>query len=269
MASKLAAAMRVSGVRTAVAVIVLTALVCVVAVAGDGPIRETPEPYVPSRSELVEIGLITDDYPIPGQLPPEVFPPEAFGLGPPGPPAWLWWLLGAIAVGAILWVAVRIVRELMRVRWRLPRLGGRRWPWHRRAPTAPDDSPAPEPAPVVHENEVEVAREAVDAALAPLREPADPRAAVIEAYARMQHVLAERELGRRTPEAPREYLRRVMRQEGMPEESLTALTALFEEARFSRHPIPDSAPRRAAAALETARAALAPATDAGLAPRRG
>ena len=69
---------------------------------------------------------------------------------------------------------------------------------------------------------------------------------MIEAYARMQHVLAERELGRRTPEAPREYLRRVMRQEGMPEESLTALTALFEEARFSRHPIPDSAPRRAA-----------------------
>ena len=113
---------------------------------------------------------------------------------------------------------------------------------------------------MVHHDEAAVAREAVDAALAPLREPADPRAAVIEAYARMEHVLAERELGRRTAEAPREYLRRVMREQGMPEESLTTLTALFEEARFSRHPIPESAPRRAASELQTARAALAAAT---------
>ena len=157
-------------------------------------------------------------------------------------------------------MAVRIVRELMRIRWRLPRLGGWRWRWRRRARTAPDESPATEPARVAHHDDAEVAREAVDAALAPLREPADPRAAVIEAYARMEHVLAERELGRRTPEAPREYLRRVMREQGMPEESLTTLTALFEEARFSRHPIPESAPRRAASELQTARAALAAAT---------
>jgi hypothetical protein len=252
--------MRVSRVRTAAAVIVLTALVCVVAVAGDGPIRERPEPYVPSRSELIEIGVITSDYPIPGQLPPEVFPPEAYGLGPPGPPAWLWWLLGATAATAVVWMAVRIFRELMRIRWRLPRFRGLRWRWRRRARTAPDESPATEPARVVHDDEAEVAREAVDAALAPLREPADPRAAVIEAYARMEHVLAERELGRRTPEAPREYLRRVMREQGMPQESLATLTALFEEARFSRHPIPESAPRRAASELQTARVALAAAT---------
>lgn len=256
--------MRVSLVRTAAAVIVLTALVCVVAVAGDGPIRENPEPYVPSRSELIEIGLITDDYPIPGQLPPEVYPPEAFGLGPPGPPAWLWWLLGAIGAAAVAWVAVRIVREAMRIRWRLPHLGDWRWRWRRRARTAPDESPAIEPGRVVHD-EAAIAREAVDAALAPLREPADPRAAVIEAYARMEHVLATRELGRQTAEAPREYLRRVMRDRGMPEESLTTLTALFEEARFSRHPIPESARRRAATELKTARAALAAGTDTAVA----
>jgi hypothetical protein len=252
--------MRVSAVRTAAAVIVLTALVCVVAAAGDGPIRQQPEPYVPSRSELIEIGVVTSDYPIPGQLPPEVFPPDAYGLGPPGPPTWLWWLLGAIAAAALVWVAVRIVRELMRVHWRLPRLGGWPWRWRWRAQTAPDESPATEPARVVDDDEAEVAREAVEAALAPLREPADPRAAVIEAYARMEHVLAERELGRRTPEAPREYLRRVMREQGMPEQSLTTLTELFEEARFSRHPIPESAPSRAASELQTARAVLAAAT---------
>jgi hypothetical protein len=254
--------MRVSAVRTAVAVIVLTALVCVVAVAGDGPIRERPEAYVASPSELIEIGVVTSDFPVPGALPPEVYPPDTYGLGPPGPPAWLWWLLGAIAAAAVVWLAARIVRELMRIRWRLPRLCGWRWRWHRRARTAPDESPATEPARVVDDHEVEVAREAVDAALAPLREPADPRAAVIEAYARMEYVLAERELGRRTPEAPREYLRRVTCEQGMPEESLTTLTALFEEARFSRHPIPESAPRRAASELKTARAALAAAPDA-------
>jgi len=217
---------------------------------------------VPSRSELVEIGLVTADYPVPGQLPPEVFPPETFGLGPPGPPAWLWWLLGAIGATALVWVAVRIVRELMRIRWRVPRLGGRRWQWQwrwpRRARTAPQESSEIEPVRVVHD-EAAVAREAVDAALAPLREPADPRAAVIEAYARMEHVLAKRDLGRQTAEAPREYLQRVMRDRGMPEESLTTLTALFEEARFSRHPIPESTRRRAATELNAARAALAAA----------
>jgi hypothetical protein len=45
-----------------------------------------------------------------------------------------------------------------------------------------------------------------------------------------------------------------MREQGMPEASLTAL---FEEARFSRHPIPESAPRRAASELDAARAVLA------------
>jgi Domain of unknown function (DUF4129) len=249
--------MRVPGVRTAAAVIVLTALICVVAAAGDGPIRQEPEPYVPSRAELIEIGVVTSDYPIPGQLPPEVLSPD---LGPSGPPTWLWWLLGAIAAVALGRVAVRIGRELMRIRWRLPRLRGWRWRWRRRAWTVRDEPPTTEPALVVHDNEADVARDAVEAALVSLREPADPRAAVIEAYARMEHVLAERELGRRTPEAPREYLRRVMREQGMPAESLTTLTALFEEARFSRHPIPESAPRHATRELQTARAVLAAAT---------
>jgi hypothetical protein len=246
--------MRATGVRTAAAVIVLTALVSVVAVAGDGSMRDAQEPYVPSRSELIEIGVITSDYPIPGQLPPEVYPPEAFGLGPPGPPGWLWWLLGAIGAAAVVWVTVRIVRELIRIRWRLPRLGD--WHWRRRARTALGESPATEPAQVAHD-EANVVRDAIDAALVPLREPADPRAAVIEAYARLEHALAERDLGRRTPEAPREYLRRVMREQRVPQEPLTTLTALFEEARFSQHPIPESARRRAASELKTARAALA------------
>ena len=251
--------MRGRHVRTAVAVIVITALVCVVAAAGDDPIRKRPGRYVPSHSELMEIGVISSVYPLPGQLPPEVFPTEAFGVGPPGPPAWLWWLLGAIGAAAVLWVAVWVVRELVRIRWRIPRLGRPRWRSRRRARTAPASTPAVEPVQVVPD-EAAVAREAVDAALAPLREPTDPRAAVIEAYARMEHVLAKRGIGRQTAEAPREYLERVLRDQGMPERSLTALTALFEEARFSRHPIPETARRRAARELNAARDALAAET---------
>jgi hypothetical protein len=45
-----------------------------------------------------------------------------------------------------------------------------------------------------------------------------------------------------------------------PRSRFATLTALFEEARFSRHPIPESAPRRAASELQTARVALAAAT---------
>ena len=96
----------------------------------------------------------------------------------------------------------------------------------------------------------------LDAALEPLREATDPRAAVIEAYARMEEVLASRELGRGIPEAPREYLTRVLRRQGMPELSLTRLTELFEEARFSPHPIPTSASARARDELEIARESL-------------
>ena len=249
--------MRVPTSRVAVAVIALTTFMCVVTVAGDGPLRSRPEPYVPSTVELRQIGVITSDFPVPGALPPEIFPPESYGLGPPGPPDWLLWALGAIAAAAVLRVAVRVVRELRTRRFRWPHLRLPRWRWRRRVAAESGDDTVLEPAVLEPESDPSAAQEAVEAALEPLREPTDPRAAVIEAYARMETVLGERQLSRRSPEAPREYLNRVLRQRGMPEDSLVTLTALFEEARFSRHPIPESAPRRAASELEAARLALA------------
>jgi Domain of unknown function (DUF4129) len=118
-----------------------------------------------------------------------------------------------------------------------------------------------EPVLAEHEDDAQIARRAVEEALAPLLQPADPRTAIIEAYARMEQALAQRHLGRRTPEAPREYLGRILREQGMPETSLTILTAMFEEARFSRHPIAASQPRRAARELDTVRISLSGATD--------
>jgi hypothetical protein len=232
--------------RIASAVIVVTTLVAVVAVAGNGLQRATSEPERPSVPQLREIGVITSEFPVPGALPPEVYPAEAWGLAAPIVPGWLLWLLAALGVAVVVAVGRRILRELRS--WRRPR--------RRRTRPTPEEfvlaANALEQAP-----EAQLARRAVDAALVPLREPADPRTAVIEAYARMEQVLAEQQLGRRAPEAPREYLRRLLREQGMPDEPLTRLTALFEEARFSRHPIPGSAPRRAALDLESVRAAAA------------
>ena len=164
-------------------------------------------------------------------------------------PAWLPWTIIGLAVAAIVAACLLLFRDL-----RLP--GGRRL-GRRRAHRTATRPEAADPSIAATEDDAEVARRAVEAALKPLHDPADPRSAVIAAYARMEEVLAARELRRRTPEAPREYLARVLREHGMPGRPLTTLTALFEEARFSLHPIPQSAPRRALSELENARVALA------------
>jgi hypothetical protein len=235
-------------IRTGAVAIVLTMLVCVVAIAAREPLRGTPSERTETRHQPADVVVAPPpEFPVPGALPPEVFviePDEE-----PGPPKWLVWTIAASALAAVLAALVMLAPELRgRGGWRRRRRGGR--------PTAPQTAVV-QPSNGSTEDDAEVARRTVDAALEPLRQPADPRAAVIEAYARMEQVLAERELGRRTPEAPREYLGRVLREQGMPERSFTTLTALFEEARFSLHPIPQSAPRRALTELEEARVAMA------------
>lgn len=253
--------MRATGLRTAAVITALTMLVGVAAISGNEPMRRVaPEPSQPSREELERIGVITSDFPVPGALPPEVFPPDCCGLDTGPDLTWLLVVMTAVGLVGLLAAAVVLVPQLLRWRPRWPRLR-RRLRRRGRNDEPPATEPAVvEPSPADAEADAEVARRALDAALAPLREPADPRGTVIEAYARMEDVLASRELGRRIPEAPREYLRRLLREQGMPERSLTTLTELFEEARFSPHPIPTSASARARRELETAREAL-PAAD--------
>ena len=249
--------MKVNGVRTAAVVTALTMLVGVAAIAGNEPVRRfAPEAPQPSRVELERIGVITSGFPVPGALPPEVYPPDCCGLDAGPDLSWLLVVMAAVGLVGLLAAAVVLVPQLLRWRPRRPHLR-----WRRRRRGRSGEPPATEPAvvetpPADAEADADAARRMLDAALEPLREPTDPRAAVIEAYARMEDVLASRELGRRIPEAPREYLTRVLRRQGMPERSLTSLTELFEEARFSAHPIPTSASARARSELETARAAL-------------
>ena len=235
--------MHAVGTRTAAAAIALTLLVCVVAIAGREPLSGTTAQ--PTRTDQAPDDVKRVVSPARGSLPPEVFvflPDEQFSV-----PAWLLWTIAGIVLAAVATGGLLQVRH--------HRLWGARR--RRRGRRTAPGSAASEPPGASTEDDAEVARRAVEAALESLRDPADPRGAVIAAYARMEQVLAQRELGRRTPEAPREYLARVLREQGMPRRSLTTLTALFEEARFSLHPIPQSAPRRALTELENARVALA------------
>ena len=70
-----------------------------------------------------------------------------------------------------------------------------------------------------------------------LRREADPRRAVIRAYARMERTLAARGLPRHDYEAPVEYLSRVLDAVQASSHSVQRLTKLFQRARFSTHEI--------------------------------
>lgn len=88
-----------------------------------------------------------------------------------------------------------------------------------------------------HEEERGAARRAVEAALNALGGETEPRAAVIAAYAAMQDTLASEGVAHRQTEAPREYLHRVLMAGTATRREAGTLTGLFEEARFSTHPI--------------------------------
>jgi Domain of unknown function (DUF4129) len=86
--------------------------------------------------------------------------------------------------------------------------------------------------------------------------PADPRAAVLAAYAWMEAVLARVGLGRRASEAPREYLARFEAALGGGRGPAERLTALFERARFSPHAIDERLRAEALDALTALRTEL-------------
>jgi hypothetical protein len=80
-------------------------------------------------------------------------------------------------------------------------------------------------------------RAVVEDSLEDLRLDSDPRRAVIQAYARTEHVLGVHGLKRREAETPHEYLARALRDLQLTAAALERLTKLFEEARFSTHAI--------------------------------
>jgi hypothetical protein len=86
-----------------------------------------------------------------------------------------------------------------------------------------------------------------------LRGEADPRRAVIAAYARMERVLAQHGKPRHPSEAPFEYLARILLQLRVRAAAVSDLTELFERAKFSTHEIDQGMKERAIAALLSVR----------------
>jgi hypothetical protein len=139
-------------------------------------------------------------------------------------PTWLPWTLIAIAAMAL---AVAIVVFLMRRK------------------TAVDEPP-----------DRDAARSAVQAAIGALDTAQDPRAAVIAAYRAMERTFAAHGLARSPTEAPREYLARMLAVRSATDGEASTLTNLFEEARFSTHPISERVRELALTALQRLRARL-------------
>ncbi len=90
---------------------------------------------------------------------------------------------------------------------------------------------------------------ALDGGLDELSSGADPRLAVILAYSRMERALGERGLIRHHFETHLEYLERALTGLRASGSTLARLTALFETARFSPHPVDGGMRQEAEAAL--------------------
>ena len=94
---------------------------------------------------------------------------------------------------------------------------------------------------------------ALDESLDDLRAEADPRRAVIAAYARLERVLAAHRLPRRPSETPNELLARILPGLDVEQRSILRLTDLYTWAEFSHHDVDADMKTEAIAALEQAR----------------
>ena len=112
------------------------------------------------------------------------------------------------------------------------------------------------------DDESDVAEEELAAVVADtiddLRREADPRRAVIAAYARMERALAQHGHPRHPSEAPFEYLARILLRLRVRASAVNELTELFERAKFSAHEIDQPMKERAIAALVSVRDDLQP-----------
>ena len=94
---------------------------------------------------------------------------------------------------------------------------------------------------------------ALDDALDDLRSEADPRRAIIAAYARLERVLAANGIGRHASETSNEYLERVLHDLELRPEAIGRLTELFTQAKFSHHDVDSTMKESAIEALEQVR----------------
>jgi hypothetical protein len=140
-------------------------------------------------------------------------------------PAQFDWVFAAVVGGGLVLLAVVLLRR-------------------RREDELEDEEPES-----VEEELTAVVSDAID----DLRGEADPRRAVIAAYARMERVLGQHGQPRHPSEAPFEYLGRVLLRLRVRPAAVQDLTELFERAKFSTHDIDQPMKERAITALITVR----------------
>lgn len=106
------------------------------------------------------------------------------------------------------------------------------------------------------EAQVRRVHRAMTAGLRELREHTDPRQAIIACYARLEHLLEDHGVPAYHHLTPQEYMGTALRGLALPPQAFAGLIQLFELARYSLHPLDDTARTLAIAHLETLRAHL-------------
>ncbi len=96
----------------------------------------------------------------------------------------------------------------------------------------------------------------LDDTLDDIRGEADPRRAIIAAYARLERVLAANGVPREPAETADEYVRRVLRDLSLDPRAVERLTRLFARAKFSHHEVDTAMKEEAIGALEEVREEL-------------
>jgi hypothetical protein len=91
---------------------------------------------------------------------------------------------------------------------------------------------------------------AIAAGLQELRTHTDPRQAIIACYARLEYLLTDYGVPAYEHLTPQEYMGTALRNLDLPMDAFAGLVGLFELARYSLHPLDDTARRTAMAYLE-------------------
>jgi Domain of unknown function (DUF4129) len=171
--------------------------------------------------------------PAPAASASAVSPPRA-----PGLPAWVGWLFGIACAVAVLVILAVLVVMALRGKFR-----GRRLP-------AAVEVEAP---PTVEETERQV-RAAVEAGLAELDDTdADPRAAVIACWVRLEAVAALAGSARSVGDTSTELVARLLATRSVSVAVLDRLAEVYREARFATHPVDEATRDQARAALRLLR----------------
>lgn len=99
-------------------------------------------------------------------------------------------------------------------------------------------------------------RRAVTAGLRELQQHTDPRQSIIACYARLEHLLEDHGIPAYDHLTPQEYMGAAMQGVDVPLDAFAGLVGLFEQARYSLHPMDSTAREQAMHHLETIKSHL-------------